>query len=158
MLRLYFIRKLFLIVIGLTIAFLELNAQSIDQRAIATSGSQSTISWTVGEPFITTIGNVSKITQGFHQGFIINTSYHAEEQIVKISVYPNPTTDYIKISNLEKEPLTYSLYNTQGLLVKKGEFYDTHNSFSVQTLLTGNYFLSIRAANKSIYTTKIIKI
>ncbi len=57
------------------------------------------------------------------------------------SLYPNPSSDYIEISGLEKNE-KYTIYSTIGTLVKSGMIADDQK-ISIQNLTNGVYFLKL---------------
>jgi len=71
-----------------------------------------------------------------------------------LSVYPNPTVDYVNINlpNVNIENIQYALYNITGSMVGKG----IGNKVDFTSLATGVYFLQINTGTSSV-TQKIIK-
>lgn len=68
-----------------------------------------------------------------------------------ISLFPNPSADYIQFSNL-KSNATYSVYNTLGAEVMKGIILE-NEKIDIQTLSNGLYLIQINGR----FTTKFIK-
>ena len=76
---------------------------SFAQSVISSSGNSTsnggyTLSWTIGEGVITTIGNNDiELTQGFHQPLVIDVIAVGieEDLILDIIAYPNPTYDKV---------------------------------------------------------------
>ena len=73
------------------------------QSVISSAGNSSSegdyiVSWTIGEGFISTIGNNNiELTQGFHQPLIVDvlpTGIEKELQL-EIRAFPNPTYDRV---------------------------------------------------------------
>ncbi|MCW5921298.1 MAG: T9SS type A sorting domain-containing protein [Saprospiraceae bacterium] len=85
------------------------------------TGTQNglTFSYTVGEPFITTLsGNSRKLTQGFHQPEL-STSVSVNNPDMadwNIEVFPNPTTDVltIRFSDTKDSALRATVVNLLG--------------------------------------------
>ena len=69
-------------------------------------------------------------------------------------MYPNPATDTISIwfENKENEPLSYVIYNLQGMAVKEEENAAAMNSnklnVDVSKLRQGNYLLKFQIGGK----------
>ncbi len=61
-------------------------------------------------------------------------------EATKLLVFPNPSTDFIQISNV-KQPIHYTIYNTVGAEVLKGTIF-TNESIAIGQLTKGLYFLS----------------
>ncbi|CAM1333771.1 Collagenase containing a C-terminal secretion signal [Tenacibaculum aestuariivivum] len=72
----------------------------------------------------------------------------------KLSIYPNPTTDYINIENTNNENIVIQLYSLEG---KKVGEYKNKNRFSVKHLSKGVYILKMNTQNKSITKKLLIK-
>ena len=69
-----------------------------------------------------------------------------------VYVYPNPVTDIVHLINVNSKIKSIKIWNLQGKLIQ--EFFT--NDFSVSTLATGIYFVSIQT-DKSTFTSKLIK-
>ena len=74
------------------------------QEVIATAGSHGetasgSLNWTVGEPLIETLSDgTSTLTQGFQQSKLTVTAIgDMKVPGIELSVYPNPTKDFITI-------------------------------------------------------------
>lgn len=80
------------------------NAQSLDQQVIGSSGRQyvtasARVAFTIGEPLTATLtGQDGIITQGFHQGTITVTSVREELAAAALSVHPNPAVDVLTVT------------------------------------------------------------
>src|SRR4030043_290832 len=79
------------------------------QQVVSTAGSHSgngtvQLSWTIGEPVISTFNNGSNIlTQGMHQSkLLIDAIEEIELSGLIISAFPNPTNEFVnlKVSHL----------------------------------------------------------
>ncbi|GAB3916170.1 hypothetical protein GCM10028826_32240 [Mucilaginibacter boryungensis] len=80
-----------------------------------------------------------------------------------INVYPNPTSDKIKIDFTQTivNPLEVHLVNTNGRVIKKSIFSATqHIEEEVGSLMTGTYVVDVydKVSNKKISSSKFIKI
>ena len=69
----------------------------------------------------------------------------------QIKIYPNPTTDYLEISNLETNT-NYSVYSVDGKLALTGKIISGER-VNISKLNAGSYFLSLEDGN----TYKFIK-
>ena len=101
-------------------------AQSSSPEIISSSGGtgQGTsiqIDWTLGELAITTIQNSAhQITQGFHQpNYIITSVEELPQEIGKITIYPNPTSDWLEfnLDFTQNEKVQIQLINMQGKVI-----------------------------------------
>ena len=64
-----------------------------------------------------------------------------KELNTQLNVYPNPSSDYIRISGLNKNE-NYTIYNTLGTKVKNG-IIANHDKINLQNLTHGVYFLKL---------------
>lgn len=75
------------------------------------------------------------------------------KESAKITVYPNPTTDFVTVSLSNDAAIQkISVYNNLGQLVRS----ENKNTVSLQNLANGNYYLTIFTAEGN-YSKKIIK-
>ena len=76
---------------------------------------------------------------------------------LKISVYPNPTKDYVRISNLENKTIAYSLVDLSGKVLLNGIIKNkAENKINLTSLNNGVYVLNFYDSNKK-KNIKIIK-
>ena len=108
--------------------------------------------WKNPSPNYTTQAFIMSINE---KGELIGTR-HFDLPKSKISVYPNPATDHVKIEGLEKHhTFYYKLYRSNGQMVEQGEMKTTQ--IPVSHLPEGNYFLSIEDQDhQSIGSKKIV--
>jgi hypothetical protein len=66
-------------------------------------------------------------------------------------IYPNPTSDFIKISGLNNIE-NYTIYNVLGVEIKKG-IVSNNEKIDIKNLTNGLYFLQFKIEN----TLKFIK-
>ncbi|NNC49057.1 MAG: T9SS type A sorting domain-containing protein [Flaviramulus sp.] len=67
------------------------------------------------------------------------------EKQLKIKLFPNPASDYIQISGLDKGEM-YSIYNVLGTKVDAG-FISNYEKIDVQNIAKGLYFLKLESGN-----------
>jgi polyhydroxybutyrate depolymerase len=77
-----------------------------------------------------------------------------DNEIASIGVYPNPTSDVLRIENTEAKILNVSVFNTTGQLVK--EFSGSTNTIDVSELQTGVYQIMV-ATEKGLYSNSFVK-
>lgn len=73
-----------------------------------------------------------------------------------IRIYPNPTINFIVLEINETSPFEYEIYNTNGIIVKKGISQNTIR-IDIHDLNSGLYFCNITFKNK-LHKSKFIKI
>jgi len=144
------------------------NGQSISPQVIASAGTHYTgsnaqLSWTIGEPVITTVSNGSNIiTQGFHQTLL--TVISVEEQTVagvNVNVFPNPTSDMVNINIVNNlKALQMDLFDMNGKLLhaRKIGAAEGNVQISMTDYARANYLLRIYSADQSVnFTYKVQK-
>jgi hypothetical protein len=150
---------------------LSAGAQQIKQEVIASSGGYNvaagntiSISWTLGETIIPTFTSQDGslvLTHGFQQKIIITTVEENLVNPVKITVFPNPTSEIV---NIEFETptdaeITVFLLNNQGSLVKTIQIPTTTltKEINMQDLPSGIYYLRMMKG-KLVNVYKVVKL
>jgi len=147
----------------------HVHAQSTSPEVVASAGdtfqgNNVRIEWTLGELAITTVQNASQqITQGFHQPYYTITSVdELPKNIGQISVFPNPTSEVIKmrLNFSQHQKVQIRLTDTQGhiLLTKENFGQIINNHADISDLPSGTYFLNFSINNQYTQTFKIQKI
>jgi len=136
------------------------------QEVVATSGGSGTtsgakVTWTIGEPVTETISSTNIIlTQGFNQGGLITTMIKKPEiPGLILNVYPNPSSDLIKISSGETDVsgMRYLLVDMNGKVILEKNMSGNESDISLSTLPPSIYFLKVYQNKKEIGTYKIVK-
>ncbi|MGS2726820.1 choice-of-anchor J domain-containing protein [Psychroserpens sp. BH13MA-6] len=98
-------------------------------------------SYPLGNAYID--GNPSTFADFKFSTSMTEESLHAStiQESLEIAIYPNPTSDYISISNM-KTTETYSIYNVLGKVVSSGYLFE-NRPISVEHLEKGIYFLKL---------------
>ena len=159
-----------LILISLLLG-LSVGAQQIKQEVIASAGGYNksadntiSISWTLGETIIPTFtsqdGSII-LTHGFQQKLIITTVEESLEDLVQVTIYPNPTSEMINIrfqSATDKEILV-SLLDAQGKLVKTDriDVAVLDKTINMQDVPAGLYYLRL-TKGKLVNVYKVVKL
>ncbi len=142
--------------------------QSISPEVIASAGTHFTgsnaqLSWTIGEPVITTVSNGSNIiTQGFHQTLLNVTAIEEQSNAgISVNVYPNPVSDLLNISFTNNlKDLQLELFDMNGKLLQANKIGSAQGTaqVSMAEYARANYLLRIYAIDGSAnYTYKIEK-
>ena len=95
--------------------------QTISAAGGNATGTSGTVNYTVGQvAYITNTDSSGTITQGVQQPYEIfpNGIREAEGISLECSVFPNPTSEFLKlkIENYKFENLSYHFYNMNGKL------------------------------------------
>jgi len=139
------------------------NGQSISPQVIASAGTHYTgsnaqLSWTIGEPVITTVSNGSNtITQGFHQTLLDIVSVEEQNTAgVNVNVFPNPTQDRVNINLVNNlKDLQMDLFDMTGKLLQARRIGAAENNVQVDmtNYARANYLLRIYAVDGSVNNT-----
>lgn len=133
------------------------------QEVVSTQGDSYSngsgkIDFTIGEVVINTGTNgTTNLTQGFHQTnwkFLGLADYAPQ---IEVSVFPNPTSDFLTIQTETVENIRYELYDAQGKCVLQGKLTGTQTSVHVSELATGSYSLNLLNATQLLKSIKLIK-
>jgi hypothetical protein len=158
-------RRSILFIFTILITF-SLSAQ-VKQEVIASAGGYSvasgvSLSWTLGETIIPTFtnGNLT-LTHGFQQQLIVTAVEENLEDVVKVTLYPNPASDVVNIkleSPLDGEVKLF-LLDSRGKLIKTDFMEETavEKEINLQDLPAGLYLLKMTKGKLSnVY--KVVKL
>ncbi len=147
--------------------FLFISTGITAQQVIPSAGTHATginaqLTWTIGEPVISTIsGSRLQLTQGFNQG---NLTISAIEPFIisgiVINVYPNPFSEtlQIELTGYTNEAYFYIVTDVNGRIIKNGLIDQNLQSIDMNRLAQGVYFLMISEISPpKVQTFKIVK-
>ena len=124
------------------------------------TGTGGTSSYSVGQVVYTTAtGTNGSLAQGVQQPYEISVTIGIKETSInlELSVYPNPTTDYLTLKLDEFETLNFQLIDLQGKIIENKKISSTTTSINVENLPKALYFLNVTKNNKVVKSFKIIK-
>ena len=158
-------RYIFILATSLFVLNASLQAQQVIASAggYYTSAVNLTLSWTLGETIIPSYGptNGLILTHGFQS--VLRTVIVEEniETPVKVTVFPNPASDYLNISFAEPldAEVNVVLFDNDGKLFKNQEIEAATSEFQIsfQELPSGIYFLKLTKGKLSnVY--KVVKL
>ena len=153
-------KYLFKITITITLAF-SVNILNAQKLVSATGGVYSdanlNVSWSVGEVAIETFTDGNYVlTQGFQQpGLVLVGLEDFDEQFSKIKVYPNPTSEYVRMDlNVDIENLSYRVVDAGGKVIESNKIQNPSVKISFNTVESGLYLIQLMEGKQ---TKKIIK-
>ncbi|MFN2396219.1 MAG: T9SS type A sorting domain-containing protein, partial [Bacteroidales bacterium] len=126
-------------------------------------GSGGSVSYSVGQLFWHTHdGNNISVAEGVQQPYeisVVTAIDEADDILLAIMAYPNPTADFLtlELKNFEPSSFQYQLYDIQGKLWQSEKITGNHTHIDVSFLVPGTYFLKVTQENKDFKTFKIIK-
>jgi hypothetical protein len=130
------------------------------------SGSGGSVSYSVGQVvYNTNTGNNGSVTQGVQQAyefFVVTGLEEATGIMLNLSVYPNPTTDFLTLkvdvsTQLNFQSMSYQLYDLNGKLIENKNLTGNEASIDMKNRVPASYFLKVIDVNKEVITFKIIK-
>lgn len=138
---------------------LSLSAQEVvSTQGSSYSNASGAIDFTIGEVIINTgTSGSASLTQGFHQTnwkFLGLTDF---EPSYIVSVFPNPTEEFLTIQTDNFEKVEYALFDEQGKIVLQGNLTNTQTQLQVKQLANGNYTLSLSKEKLLLKTMKLVK-
>ena len=150
----------------LLILFLTTMLGSKAQEVLSSAGETKevnsvTLCWTLGE-IVTETGFIaegqSSLTQGFQQGKLSVTAIHeTENNKLKCSVLPNPTSDFINLAVEDFSGLEYQLFDLYSKLIAREKVQDKNTKIDLTTLPAGSYLLLLSKNNQKTESYQIIK-
>jgi hypothetical protein len=120
--------------------------------------SNGSISLSIGELFYLNKGENYNQAEGIQNGLV---SYNTTSKTnLTISIYPNPTNDFIniKVKDLNIKNLSYCIYNNAGNELSKGYLFNNESIISFMRFPPAIYLLKIYSAQNTILTYQILKI
>ncbi|HPL94660.1 MAG TPA: T9SS type A sorting domain-containing protein [Paludibacteraceae bacterium] len=134
---------------------------SVNATGSNASGSGGSVSYSVGQVVYTNnTGTNGSVAQGVQQAYEIFTVGIKETELnIFLTVFPNPTTDYLTLSigEFDMSNLSYQLYDMNGKLLQNEKITGNQTSIVMSNLFPANYFLRVIHGNKEVKTFKIIK-
>ena len=124
------------------------------------SGTGGTASYSVGQVVYTTAtGTNGSVAQGVQQPYEISTTVGIKETSInlELSVYPNPTTDYLTLKVADFETLNFQLIDIQGRIIENKKVTASNTILKMEALPKAVYFLNVTKNNRIIKTFKIVK-
>ena len=144
------------------------SAMVFAQSEITTSGGEASgsggkVSYSVGQvayqSYSSSIGTISEGIQQAYEIFVVTGIENTEISLVQVSAYPNPVTDYLKLSvEMESvEDLSFQLFDMQGKLLQSQKLTNSETQINMSELVSAMYFIKVISKNQSIKEFKIIK-
>lgn len=142
--------------------FIAKNAfsQSISREVVASSGAEAsgqgaTISWSLGEPIISS-------SEGYQAPLDIQNivTLIEEETELHVKVFPNPTFDILNLTLDEfSKSVKVQIFNTSGQKVQEAvQIKNSTIKIDLGSLQPGNYFIQLSGYQKKSKTYKIVKL
>jgi len=149
-----------------SVAFLLLGLGGLhaQESPTATGGEATGVGgsacYSIGQVVYTTnTGSNGSVEQGVQQPYEISATVGINESSISLemSVYPNPTTNYLTLKVEITENLSYHLFDMQGKVIVSKKITDNTTTVVMESLPTSTYLLKVTDSNKTVKTFKIIK-
>ena len=130
------------------------------------SGSGGSVSYSIGQVVYTTCtGSNGSVSQGVQQPYEISVVTGHEEAkgiSLTLTVYPNPTTDYLTLeidasASLSIQSMSYQLFDMQGKVLQNQKITNNRTSIDMNNFVPATCFVTVIQENKAVKTFKIIK-
>ena len=149
------------IVLVMVLVSFGLQAQvSMNAAGGNATGDGGSVSFSVGQTaFSANVGSNGSVTQGVQQPYEISVLSVAEQaENISLSVYPNPSTDYLYLTSSDEiSGLSYQLFDMNGRLLKSEKITENQTNIDMQGLVSATYFVKVNQGNKTVKSFKIIK-
>jgi hypothetical protein len=154
--------KILLLWAILLIAWISADGQAL--QIVSAAGQQITgtngqVSYTVGEPAITTLSSTGNIvSQGYQQGGLHALAiYEVSPSLYTVSVYPNPATGQltVDIQGLDQKA-AFSLYDVGGKLLYEVSTTEQKTLVDFSHYAAGQYLLQLTDREGKIFNTQKI--
>lgn len=131
------------------------------QEVVSSSGSyqetsNGSLSWTIGESITETLCNGNVLTQGFQQSRITVTDITEINTRTNVSIFPNPTNEFVKVVPSDNKNYTIQLFDINGKLLTENKINKTDNTVNMNEFTNGTYLLKV-TSNLETNTYQIIK-
>ena len=125
------------------------------------SGAGGSVSYSIGQvSYETNTGTTGSVAQGVQHAYEIYavTGVEIKSISLNISVFPNPTQDYLTLSIEElSAKAQFQLFDIQGKLLQSARIVELVTTINVDQLPSSTYFFKIFDNQQEIKTFKIIK-
>jgi hypothetical protein len=158
--------KQVLFFIAFAICSLGISNGAYGQDATMAAGGDATggggsVAYSVGQvAYTTNSGTTGSVSQGVQQTYVITTNGIDNPEIdLKLSAYPNPTTDFLTLSveGSDAYKLTYQLSDMNGKILGNSKLSGPQTQISMQAFVPAMYHLKVLRGNHIIKTFTIIK-
>ncbi|MCH2231761.1 MAG: T9SS type A sorting domain-containing protein, partial [Crocinitomicaceae bacterium] len=97
--------------------------------------------------------------QGVQQPYeiAVTTGVNKTTINLELSVYPNPTTDYLTLKVEDNTELNYQIYDNHGKVIANKKVTATTSTINLESLPKATYFLNVVNNSQVLKTFKIIK-
>ncbi|WP_296320177.1 T9SS type A sorting domain-containing protein [Winogradskyella sp.] len=125
------------------------------------TGSNGSISYSVGQVSYIEISGSGTINEGLQQPFELITlsSGSPNAIILKANIFPNPTSNFIQLElkNHNAEGLLYRLIDQNGRVLLSNDITTTMTTINLDSYIAATYYVSVMQGSRLLKTFKVIK-
>ena len=138
-----------LLFLGGIAGLLPVYAQTLSPQVVASagrnlSGASGGMDFTIGEVATSTLTAGSDVlTQGFNQPNIVIVAIEEFTDVYTISLYPNPTDQFVNVVTNSDDELQVHVYNALGQLVIDSEVFTNKLTLDIHAISNGVYQMHI---------------
>jgi len=157
-------KKLFVLSSLIWIALTAIGQSAIVPAGGTATGAGGTVTYTVGQPAVKTIGNSAiSFAEGVQQPYeisVVGINDHPEI-VLSAKLYPNPTADrtYLELA-IDDEQFTgdIRIIDTYGKYIAKLKITGPITEIDLSDYASGTYYLRVENHRKAVKTFKVVKI
>jgi len=82
---------------------------------------------------------------------------HNNSNIYKVSIYPNPASDFVTIETDLELPYTMKIISTEGKIINTQKVTSKKEKFDISKLAKGNYIIEITSKGRTVHSKLIVK-
>ena len=155
--------------------FSHVSALAFSQSTLATGGGNfngdgGSFSYSVGQTFYNVLGKNITVTEGVQQPYEIseykpdddgkkNEEDDDESIVVELSVYPNPTDDFLNLTVATDgfSDMEYMLFDVEGKCLNSSRIVSSKTLLDMHGLPAATYFVRVNEGGKEVKTFKVVK-
>lgn len=156
-----------ILLLGLGLTGLQAQ-ESVNAAGGNAAGNGGTANYTVGQTgYHTYEGTNGSVAEGVQQPYeisIVTAIEGTDEITLSVSVYPNPTADYLTLSMYDEvttdndlSQYSYQLLDMHGKLLQDVRITEAQTSINMSNLLPAAYLLKVVSRSKEVKTFKVVK-
>ena len=160
--RIYVMKSFYLVLVFIS----GMSLNTLAQQITLTSGgdvisSNGSLSFSVGQVSYNAYSSPSgTISEGVQQAFEMSSlSTKQPEEVFSLSIYPNPTSEFLTIKFKREFAKGYHLqvFDLQGQLVINQDIHDQKTIIDLRDVASSTYILNLLKDNSKIQSFKILK-
>ena len=156
-----------ILLLGLGLTGLQAQ-QSVNTAGGNAVGNGGSASYSLGQSgFRTHAGTNGSVAEGVQQPYEISivTAIEGTEEIsLSVSIYPNPTADFLTLSMYDEvsasndfSKYSYQLLGMNGKLLRDTRITDIQTSIAMSNLMPATYLLKVIKDNQEVKVFKVVK-